>query len=98
VPSVMQVMLDDVAPKLAKGVVVLSETIDAHGLPEGAYAEGLGAMAKETPEITIGSYPRMIDGQFVNQIVLRSKDAGALARATRRVRELLAEVAARHRL
>jgi len=98
VPPVMQAMLDEVAPKLVKGAVIVSETIDAHGLPEGAYAEGLGVLAKEMPGVAIGSYPRLIDGKFVNQIVLRSKDAEALARGAARVRDMLKETAARHRL
>jgi molybdenum cofactor synthesis domain-containing protein len=97
VPSVMQVMLDDVAPKLVKGAVILSETIDAHGVPEGAYAEGLGALAKDMPGIAIGSYPRLLDGKFVNQIVLRSKDAEALASAALQVHALLKETASLHR-
>src|SRR5664279_1936519 len=93
VPSVMQVMLDDVAPKLVKGAKILSETLDAHGLPEGAYAEGLGALAKSLPEVSIGSYPRLQDGKFVNQIVLRATDAGALALAAEEARKMLAEIA-----
>jgi molybdenum cofactor synthesis domain-containing protein len=98
VPSIMQAMLDDVAPKLVKGVKILSEILDTHGLPEGAYAGGLSELAKTMPDVSIGSYPRLAEGRFMNQIVLRARDAGILAQASEKVRELLAEMAARHRL
>ncbi len=98
VPSIMQAMLDDVAPKLAKGAKILSEILDTHGLPEGAYAADLGELAKTMPEVSIGSYPKLSEGRFMNQIVLRAKDAGVLAAAVEKTKALLAEVSARHRL
>ncbi|MCW2317034.1 molybdenum cofactor synthesis domain-containing protein [Rhodoblastus acidophilus] len=98
VPFIMQAMLDGVAPKLTRGTPMISATLDAHGLPEGAYGEGLGALAKKHPSVSIGSYPRLQDGRFVNQIVLRCKDAEALASAEKDVAALLEETALRHRL
>ena len=38
VPAIMQVMLDDVAPRLATGAPMIAETIPAGSLFEGAYA------------------------------------------------------------
>ncbi len=98
VPAIMQAMLDGVAAKIARGAPMLSETLDAHGLPEGAYGESLGGLAKKHPEVSIGSYPRLQDGRFVNQIVLRARDAELLAQAARETATALAEIAARHRL
>jgi molybdopterin-biosynthesis enzyme MoeA-like protein len=98
VPSVMQAMMDDVAPKLVKGAKIISEIFDTHGLPEGAYAADLGALAKAFPDVSIGSYPKMIDGKFVNQIVLRTSDENLLARAGARTREMLEALLVRHRL
>ncbi|WP_294532384.1 molybdopterin-binding protein [uncultured Rhodoblastus sp.] len=98
VPAIMQAMLEDVAPKLARGVKILSETLDAHGLPEGAYADALSALAKALPDVSIGSYPQLSDGRFKNQIVLRAKDARALAAAVAKTLEMLAEISARHSL
>ncbi|MCI4680238.1 competence/damage-inducible protein A [Rhodoblastus acidophilus] len=89
VPAVMQVMLDDVAPKLAHGVKILSETIDALGLPEGAYAAGLMDLAKAFPQLSIGSYPSLREGKFFNQIVLRGRDGDVLAAAAERTRAML---------
>jgi molybdenum cofactor synthesis domain-containing protein len=98
VPSVMQVMMDDVAPKLVKGAKIISEIFDTYGLPEGAYAADLGALAKAFPDVSIGSYPRMIDGKFVNQIVLRARDEALLAQAGAKTRAMLEALMVRHRL
>ncbi len=89
VPAVMQVMLDDVAPKLVRGATILSETIDVRGLPEGAYAAGLAEIAKAFPQLSIGSYPSLRDGKFYNQIILRGRDAGVLAAAAEQTRTML---------
>jgi molybdenum cofactor synthesis domain-containing protein len=98
VPSIMQAMLESVTPKLARGTKMISAMLETHGLPEGAYGEGLGALAKKHPSVSIGSYPRLLDGRFVNQIVLRCKDADALARTEKEVAALLEETAKQHRL
>jgi molybdenum cofactor synthesis domain-containing protein len=95
VPAIMQAMLDDVAPKLVKGVKILSEILDTHGLPEGAYAASLGALAKAFPDVSIGSYPKLSEGRFRNQIVLRARDAEVLAAAAEKTRAMLGEIAER---
>ncbi len=95
VPAVMQAMLDDVLPRLKTGVKMLSETIDAAGLPEGGYAANLGALQKARPGIIIGSYPSLgPDGKFKNQIVVRSKDSSALLEAADAVRHMIADMLA----
>jgi molybdenum cofactor synthesis domain-containing protein len=86
VPSIMQAMLDNVAPRLATGARMLVETIDTGGLPEGVYASGLGELAEAHPGVNIGSYPSFQAGGFRNQIVVRTKDAAALAAAGAAVR------------
>jgi molybdenum cofactor synthesis domain-containing protein len=98
VPAIMQAMLDDVAPKLARGVKILSEILDAHGLPEGAYAGALAELAKTLPDVSIGSYPKLSEGRFMNQIVLRARDAEVLAAAAEKTQSMLGEIAERHRL
>jgi molybdenum cofactor synthesis domain-containing protein len=92
VPAVMQAMLDDVAPKLAQGVKIISEAIDAPGFAEGAYAAGLAAVAKAFPDLTIGSYPSIRDGKFHNQIVLRGRDAAMIAKAAEKVLAVLRDL------
>ena len=94
VPAIMQAMLDNVAPGLVKGAKVLSETIDAQGLPEGLYAAGLGDIAKDFPELSIGSYPSFSLAGFRNQIVVRGKDPGEVQEAVAAVRDLIARLQA----
>jgi molybdopterin-biosynthesis enzyme MoeA-like protein len=56
VPSIMQAMLDEVAPKLKIGVRMLSETVRADAR-EGDIGMQLGEIAEANPEVAIGSYP-----------------------------------------
>ena len=78
VPAIMQVMLDEIAPSLAKGRVMASLSVHAGGLPEGAYAAALGAIQKGHEGVIIGSYPHFDGVKFANQIVLRSRDEALL--------------------
>ncbi len=89
VPSIMQAMLDDVAPRLQTGTKMLMETIEASGIAEGTYAAPLGEIAKAHPATIIGSYPQFGDGRFRNQIVVRSKDAQALQAGLAAVHEMI---------
>jgi len=93
VPAVMQAMLDDVAPRLAVGRKMLSHTLDAAGLPEGIYADGLGAIAGRHPEVSIGSYPAFTGQGFRNQIVVRGKDATLIAAVVVEISAFLAGLA-----
>ena len=94
VPSIMQAMLDNVAPTLATGRRMVVEPIDAEGLPEGLYAGGLGEVAGAHPAVSIGSYPSFSVAGFKNQIVVRGKDPEAVAAAVKAVRSLLNQLAA----
>lgn len=89
VPSIMQAMLEAVTPKLRTGAQMRVENIDASGLPEGAYASELGAIAAGHAQVSIGSYPSLVDGRFHNQIVLRARDPELLAAAASAVRALV---------
>ena len=81
VPSIMQAMMDDVAPRLTTGARMMMETVEATGIPEGTYAAALSEIAKAHPDTIIGSYPQFHEGRFRNQIVVRSKDGAALQAA-----------------
>lgn len=92
VPSIMQAMLDAVAPKLETGAKMLSQTVRAD-LREGDIGTELGEIAQAHPDVMIGSYPFMDDERGPNtNIVLRSRDATALAAATAAVETMLAQV------
>jgi molybdenum cofactor synthesis domain-containing protein len=89
VPSIMQTMLDSVAPRLRTGAKMIVKTLDSVGLPEGVYAKGLGEIAKLYPNVSIGSYPSFGDGRFKNSIVVRGKDEVEVAAALAAVRALM---------
>jgi molybdenum cofactor synthesis domain-containing protein len=94
VPSIMQAMLDAVAPTLSTGTRMIAETIPADKVPEGRYAQGLGEIAKAHPGVSIGSYPSFGPNGFTNQIVVRGKDEAAVAAATADVRALVSTLQA----
>ncbi|WP_419951499.1 competence/damage-inducible protein A [Methylobacterium sp.] len=92
VPAIMQAMLDEIGPTLETGARVLSETIEAGNLPEGNYASALAEIAKVHDGVSIGSYPSMTQQGFANRIVVRGKDAEAVARAKADVHSLVARL------
>jgi len=94
VPSIMQAMLDNVAPTLQTGVRMLSETIEAGALPEGAYAAGLAEIAKANPGVSIGSYPSFTPAGFRNQIIARSKDPSLVTAAASAIRAMVERLTA----
>ncbi|HEV2603051.1 MAG TPA: competence/damage-inducible protein A [Microvirga sp.] len=94
VPSIMQAMLDAVAPTLQTGARMIVETLEAQGLPEGVYAAGLSEVAKEHEGVSIGSYPSFGPTGFRNQIVVRGKDGSQVAAAIEAVRALVARLQA----
>jgi molybdenum cofactor synthesis domain-containing protein len=92
VPTIMQAMLDEVAPKLKTGVKMLSETVRADAR-EGDIGTELGQIAKAHPEVMIGSYPFQDDkGRPNTNVVIRSRDAAKLAAAKAAVEEMLVRV------
>ncbi len=89
VPAIMQAMLDGIAPKLKSGVKVLSETIRAD-LREGDIGTPLRTIAEAHPDVTIGSYPFWSpEGHPNTNLVIRSRDPGALLAARRAVETML---------
>ena len=94
VPAIMQAMLDQIGPGLARGAPMLSETILARALPEGTYATPLAEIARRHPDLSIGSYPSMTQSGFENRIVVRGQDLAALARARAEIEALVDELSA----
>jgi len=92
VPAIMQAMLEGVMPKLKVGKTMLSVSIDSGGLPEGAYATGLGEVQKAHPGVIIGSYPHFDGQRFINQIVLRSREEALLETAKLAVSDLISNL------
>jgi molybdenum cofactor synthesis domain-containing protein len=92
VPAIMQAMLEEVIPRLLTGAKMVSDTIQAGPVPEGSYAAGLGKIASLFPDIQIGSYPTMLNGQFKNQIVVRGKNPDMVHAASIQIRDLIAQL------
>ena len=92
IPTVMQAMLDEVAPKLKTGTKMMSETIRAD-LKEGDVGTPLGEIAKANPETIIGSYPFFDEKLGPNtNIVVRSRDPQKLQVAKGAVEAMIAKV------
>jgi molybdenum cofactor synthesis domain-containing protein len=96
VPAIMQAMLDNVAVTLVGGQKMIAESIDAHGLPEGIYAKTLGDIAASHPAVSVGSYPSFVNGGFRNQIVVRGKNADAVAAAVAAINAAVAGLQSDH--
>jgi molybdenum cofactor synthesis domain-containing protein len=91
VPSIMQAMLDEVAPKLI-GVCMLSEIVRADAR-EGDIEMQLGEIANANPAVVIGSHPFFDPEHGPNtNVVLRARDAPKLAQAKRAVQDMLERV------
>jgi molybdopterin-biosynthesis enzyme MoeA-like protein len=92
VPSIMQAMLDEVAPKLKTGIRMLSESVRANAR-ESDIGTQLDEIAKANPGVAIGSHPFFDPQHGPNTIVvLRARDAQKLARAKRAVEDMLERV------
>ena len=92
VPAVMQAMLDTAAKSIDTGTKMTVATIDAGAIPEGRYAEALGAIAAGDRETIIGSYPSYADGTFRNQIVVRGRDPARVEATRAAVEAMLADI------
>lgn len=92
VPTIMQAMLDQVAPKLRTGIRMLSETVRADA-KEGDVGGPLGEIARAHPEVSIGSYPFMSeDGRPNTNLVVRARDPQKLAAAVAQVQAMVEAV------
>jgi molybdenum cofactor synthesis domain-containing protein len=87
VPRIMQAMMDEVAPRLAKGVVMQSRNVEFRG-GEGDIATPLGEIQKRYATVVIGSYPFQAADGFATNLVLRSRDPALLDAALAEVRAL----------
>ena len=94
VPHIMQTMLEYVTPQLKTGARMLSESVRAD-CREGDIGTELGAIAKQHPDVVIGSYPFMDEKTGGNtHVVVRSRDAAKLVAAKAAVEAMLVQVKA----
>ena len=90
VPRIMQVMLDAVSPRLAKGRPMMARSIRVD-VPEGDAAPGLAELQAAHPEVQIGSYPFFENKRLGTYVVLRSVEADKLAAAVAALWDLIAK-------
>jgi molybdenum cofactor synthesis domain-containing protein len=88
VPMIMRAMLEEIAPRLKKGVPVSVATVQMR-LPEGRIAAGLARIQSEHPALAIGSYPFYREDGSGVQVVVRGRDAGAVEQAAVAVEALV---------
>ena len=87
VPVLLQDIFEMAAEQLLSSPFY-KETLWVRG-KEGDFSEPLAEIQRAHPEVGIGSYPVFLDGRYRCKLVLRSRDAAALERAARAVREQL---------
>jgi molybdopterin-biosynthesis enzyme MoeA-like protein len=80
VPMIMRAMLEDVGPRLPRGRVVISQTIQAQA-GEGRIAGPLAQIQRDHPGVAIGSHPAFADGGPRVQLVVRGRDGEAVEQA-----------------
>jgi len=92
VPTIMQAMLDAVAPRLKTGKKMLSRSFPARA-KEGDVAAPLRVVQEKFPDVSMGSYPTFEEGVGpTTNLVLRSRDGARLAEAEAAVKAMLDEV------
>ncbi|MFT5798497.1 MAG: molybdenum cofactor synthesis domain-containing protein [Candidatus Azotimanducaceae bacterium] len=77
VPAVFQAMLATVLPTLTGGAPLINKTYRIER-GEGDIAGPLGTLAKDYPDLSIGSYPYQKDGRYGANIVIRGTDGGMI--------------------
>lgn len=87
VPAIFEAMVASVLPTLTGGAPLRSATLRiARG--EGDIAAALGSLAGASPSLSFGSYPFMQNGVYGTNVVVRSSDEAALARAVDELKTL----------
>ncbi len=89
IPRIMQVMLDEVSPRLTKGRPMQSRSVRVDAA-EGDVAAPLAALQLAHPEIQMGSYPFFERDKLGTYVVLRGVDETTLASALAALWDLIA--------
>jgi molybdenum cofactor synthesis domain-containing protein len=89
IPELVQAMFPFVAGRFSGAPLLREELRTLRN--ESQIAEPLAAAAREFPTVKMGSYPVLHGKGYRVRLVLRSRDAAALAAALRRLREIIEE-------
>jgi molybdenum cofactor synthesis domain-containing protein len=88
VPMIMRAMLEDAAPRLARGPVVVSATVSAR-IAEGRIAGALARIQAGHKTVSIGSYPFYREDGSGVQLVVRGRDPTAVEAAAAAIEQAL---------
>jgi len=80
VPMIMRAMMEDVVPRLQRGVVVVSATVSAR-IAEGRIAGPLAKIQADHKDVAIGSYPFYAPEGSGVQLVVRGRGADSVEAA-----------------
>jgi len=80
VPMIMRAMLEELAPRLKRGALVHSATVEAR-IPEGRIAAALARIQREHKTVSVGSYPFYREDGTGAQFVVRGRDAAEVEAA-----------------
>ena len=94
VPKIMQTMLEEITPRLARGTQMQSRSVEFLG-GEGDVAKPLADIQRRFPRVSIGSYPFQSVHGFATNLVLRSRDMEDLEGAYAAVAAVAAELTAK---
>lgn len=77
VPNIFQAMVASLLPHLTGGSPLLSQTLRIER-GEGVIAGPLGELALEFADLSLGSYPYIVNGAYGSNIVIRGHDAARI--------------------
>ena len=93
VPMIMQAMLEDIAPRLARGQLVKAVTISAP-IAEGTVAAALAKLQGDHDAVAIGSYPYYREDGYGVQLVARGRDAAQVEKVALALEEIVRKAGA----
>jgi molybdenum cofactor synthesis domain-containing protein len=88
VPSIMQAMFDTLLPTLPEGDPVVMKSVSCR-LREGDIAVALEAIQNRYPDLDIGSYPALHEGQPQVTLVAKGQDADAVGAAAQEIADMV---------
>jgi molybdenum cofactor synthesis domain-containing protein len=88
VPMIMRAMMDAIEPRLKRGAIVHTATVQAK-VPEGRIAEGLEKIQRLHMDVAIGSYPYYREDGAGVQLVARGRDKNEVEIAAQEIEALL---------
>jgi molybdenum cofactor synthesis domain-containing protein len=88
VPAIMRAMMEEIAPRLSRGSVVHTATVEAK-VPEGRIAKGLQDIQARHKNVALGSYPFYREDGAGVQLVARGRDASEVEVAAKEIESLI---------